>query len=174
MHLLRWVTGQGMNLGTVSPPPAHGWLPALPLSTPTMTKSPSREWCLAGRAWSVVAFRGLFLPIPPQRIRDFRSGNIPSISPGALLKKQLATRFTTTDRLEETRVIWLHRKQHSTLESFINKVQPFVKAIQLPCPDRLVYNSHCGHQSLQDTETSPLAPELGMEKVLLAAGHSSL
>lgn len=87
------------------------------------------EWCLAGRAQSVVAFRGLFLPIPPQRITDFRSGNIPSISPGALLTKQLATRFTTTDRLEETRVIWLHRKQPSTLKQFIYKVQPFVKAI---------------------------------------------
>lgn len=94
-----------------------------------------REWCLAGRAWSAVAFRGLFLPIPPQRITDFRSGNIPSISPGALLTKQLAARFTTTDRLEETRVIRLHRKQHSTLKQFINKVQPFVKAVQFPCPD---------------------------------------
>lgn len=94
-----------------------------------------REWCLVGRAWSAVEFRGLFLPIPPQRITDFRSGNIPSISPGALLTKQLATRFTTTDRLEETRVIRLHRKQHGTFKPFINKVQPFVKAIQLPCPD---------------------------------------
>lgn len=83
----------------------------------------------------MVAFRGLFLPIPPQRITDFRSGNIPSISPGALLTKQLAIRFTTTDRLEEKRVIRLHRKQHSTLKQFINKVQPFVKAIQLLYPD---------------------------------------
>lgn len=93
------------------------------------------EWCLAGRAQSAVAFRGLFLPIPPQRITGFRSGNILSISPGALLTKQLATRFTTTDRLEETRVIRLHRKQPSTLKEFINKVQPFVMAIQLPGPD---------------------------------------
>lgn len=83
----------------------------------------------------MVAFRGLFLPNPPQRITDFRSGNIPSISPGALLTKQLPTRFTTTDRLEETRAIWLHRKLHRTLKQFIYKVQPFVKAIQLPCSD---------------------------------------
>lgn len=53
-----------------------------------------------GRAWSAVAFRSLFLPIPPQRITEIRSGNIPSISLGALLTKQLATKFTTTDRLE--------------------------------------------------------------------------
>lgn len=120
------------------------------------------ERCLAERAGSVVAFRSLFLLIPPQRITEIKSGNIPSISPAALLTKQLATRFTTTARLEETRVIPPHRKPYSTLERFINKFLLVVNVIQPTCPDCLVYNSHCGHQSLQDTETSSLALQLEM------------
>lgn len=59
------------------------------------------EPCLVGRAQSVAASRSLFLPIPPQRITEMRSGDILSISWSALLTKQLAARFTTTDRLEQ-------------------------------------------------------------------------
>lgn len=83
----------------------------------------------------MVAFRSLFLLIPPQRITEIKSGNIPSISPGTLLTKQLATRFTTTARLEETRVVPPHRKPYRTLEQFINKFLLFVYVIQPTCPD---------------------------------------